>query len=664
VSADNLSARCRFELALEGAELGVWEWDVHTGGVSADARAATLHGIDPSAFDERLETFFGHVHPDDQADLHAAARAALAACDRLLHEYRVVRADGTTAWVQSRGQALCDDEHGGATHLVAVSAETTTLRRARERAGRMLEHVSDGVMVLDTEWRIVFANFQAARLLQREVSGLTGRVLWDEFPGLVDSPFGAAYRRALRSQQIDVVEAYYGPLEGWFEVRIFPAPDGLTIYFRNVDERRTADQERNWLIAELSASLTRSQQLLELTRALAESLTEGDVARTVTEHTRAALGSRFAGLALLDEEAQSMRFVSMAPLPESVVTEWSEFSLDTPIPGTDVVRHGEQITHANREEILAAYPHIAADIEQAGTEAWTTLPLVASGRTIGALQVTWSRPHTIDEHEQRFLVTLAGQCAQAIARSRLFDRQRTVAATLQHAILPRQLPAVPGLALAARYDPAGHGVDIGGDWYDAFELTDGRLVVVVGDVGGHGIPAAAAMGQLRNAARAYALEGHEPNAIMTRLNLVLDRGDEAAIATVVCAVVDPTTGVVRWCSAGHPPPLLLEAGDVRLLEQLHGPLLGADSGTLFSGSELQLAPGATLLLYTDGLLEHRTRSLDAGLDELRAVAARSAPAGIATAAGLERFCDALVAGVLPETVREDDLCVLALTRTG
>lgn len=641
----------QLRVALDAAELGVWDWDVTTDHLRGDARVAELHGVPLPWFDGRGESVLQRVHPDDRACLEEAIQAALANRSRFLHEFRVLRPDGTTAWIQSRGQVRARD--GEPTRMVGVSADTTALRTARERAGRTLEHVSDGIAVLDADWRIVFVNAQVARLVGHDVQGLVGRVLW-EFPGVAETAFGQAYRRAMRTQRPEVLEAYYGPLEGWFEVRVFPAPDGLTVYFRNVDERRAADQERATLIAQLTASLTRSQQLLALTRSLAGSLTLSQVADEVTRHARAALGSRFAGIALLDESRATLRYVSMSPLPEDVAQAWTEFPVDMAVPAADTTRSGQSLLFPDRAAILDAYPAIGDDLERAGTQGMANLPLIASGRTIGALMITWSEPHLCDDAERRFLDTMAGQCAQAIERSRLFARQQGVAETLQRAILPQRLPTIEAVALAARYQPAGHGVDVGGDWYDAFEVDGGRLALVVGDVGGHGLPAAAVMGQLRNAARAYALDGHEPAALVARLNRLLVHSEHDILASVVCATLEPATGAVHWSSAGHPPPLRVDTrGAVELLEEVHGPLLGIDAGTGYGSQRSVLDDGATLLLYTDGLIEHRSRSLAEGLAELRAVVAAAATGD------LEQFCTEVAQGVLAGRRREDDMCLLA-----
>ncbi len=527
--------------------------------------------------------------------------------------------------------------------------------RLGEQAGRIFAHVSDGIAVVDREWRFLHVNPEAARLLRRDAEALVGRVLWGEFPEAVDTQFWEVYHRALDRQEPESLEAHYGPLGGWFEVRVFPAPEGLTLYFRNVTERRAADDERRRLLRRVTGELRRSEQMLELTDALARALTLQEVADLVAKHAHSALGCLFAGVALIDEDRSVMRYVSMAPLPDDVVRKWNEFPLDIKVPATDTARRGQPLLYADQAQIIEAYPDIVADLEAAGTKAMANLPLVASGRIIGAFMATWAAPHACDEDELRFLQTLAGQAAQAIERAQLFARQRSVAATLQQAILPRQLPTEDGIELAARYEPAETGVDVGGDWYDAFMLRDGRLALTVGDVAGHGVAAAALMAQLRNAARAYAVDGHEPGPLVTKLNRLLAAASpsaDALLATVVFAVLDPRSCALRWTNAGHPPPVVARPGvSARFLGAVHGPPLGVDPAGEFTQAQEQVS-GEAVLLYTDGLIEQRGRSLTDGLAALLD-AVVAAPEG-----NLERFSDEVSMRALTRAQREDDMCLL------
>jgi PAS domain S-box-containing protein len=235
----------------------------------------------------------------------------------------------------------------------------------------------------------------------------------------------------------------------------------------------------------------------------------------------------------------------------------------------------------------------------------------------------------------------------------VYEREHTIAETLQRSLLPERLPRIEGLEIAARYLPAGHGAAVGGDWYDALERPDGRVALVVGDVVGHGLRAAAIMGQLRNAFRAYGLAEASPAEVMARVNRLVISGEEEAMATVLYLVLDRETGDVTFASAGHPPPLVLSSEGAHFLEGGRSVPVGAAEPGVFREATAVLPPGASLLLYTDGLVERRDTPLEQRLDELAEAAGRSD-------AGLEGLCDALLAGVLGQQVPADDVALLAV----
>ena len=296
-------------------------------------------------------------------------------------------------------------------------------------------------------------------------------------------------------------------------------------------------------------------------------------------------------------------------------------------------------------------------LQHSDERAWVGLPLLSSGAPLGALRFSFTRPRKITDEERVFLEALAGQCALALERASLFEREHTTAETLQRSLLPDSLPTVPGVILEARYLPVTRNMEIGGDWYDAFRLPDGKLAVAAGDVMGKGLTAAAGMGRVRNALRALALTDPRPAAVLAGLDrLFIATELEEQVTTVAYLVVDPVTGEGMAGSAGHLPPLLL-SGDAppRLDTTEAGTPLGWASPR--QQYAFRLPPGNTAVLYSDGLVENRRRGLDTGLDELVAVTAE-APAEVAENPAM--LLDYLVERMLTGYEQDDDVTVLVV----
>jgi serine phosphatase RsbU (regulator of sigma subunit) len=230
---------------------------------------------------------------------------------------------------------------------------------------------------------------------------------------------------------------------------------------------------------------------------------------------------------------------------------------------------------------------------------------------------------------------------------------------MQQAVLPGELPRLEETELAATYAPAGRHIEVGGDWYDAFTLDSETVVITVGDVTGHGLEAAAMMGQLRNALRAYAADGRGPGGILGSLNQLMHQLGSDRYATAVVALYEPSTGRCRWSHAGHPPPLRFSTDDVSFLPArgVGGPLLGAVPTATYPEAALHLHHGEGLLLYTDGLIERRGASIDDGLALLAGGLQRFARLGA------EEICTELVATIFADRPRQDDICQLIVRRS-
>lgn len=261
-----------------------------------------------------------------------------------------------------------------------------------------------------------------------------------------------------------------------------------------------------------------------------------------------------------------------------------------------------------------------------------------------------------DPDDAVMLIELTRRASIAIDNARRFEHNRDIAETLQRALLT-DLPATPGLSLAARYLPATHGLNIGGDWYDAFPQRDGGLITVIGDVTGHGLHAAVMMSQLRTALRAYAVDGDSPGRLLTRLHRFLHHLQPDLYATAVIARFHPDEPTVTWAAAGHPPPVLrLADGTVRTLDAKPGAMLGIPLTQEISDHTVRLSPGSTLALYTDGLVERRAQGIDPGIERLA-----QALGGFRSAdldADLEGSADRLLHPLLSDSERDDDVCLL------
>ncbi|SCF20826.1 Histidine kinase-like ATPase domain-containing protein [Micromonospora matsumotoense] len=316
-------------------------------------------------------------------------------------------------------------------------------------------------------------------------------------------------------------------------------------------------------------------------------------------------------------------------------------------------RHALHLAEAARVLVttVTGARHEADGGGAAATEPSQVLPLTGTaGGQLGELRV-WRREG--DSTDQAAVAELARLVGVRLENAQLYEAEHRIATTLQHSLLPRSLPQLPGALVASRYLPGSTDVEVGGDWYDVIGIGDDEVVLVIGDVVGKGVRAAAAMGQLRNGLRAYLLEGYDPGQSLTRLNRLVGSTERQSFATVFCLSFAVRTGRLRYASAGHPSPLLIRGDDVAFLhERALGPPIGAIAGTDYRTVEGELAPGGRLLLYTDGLIEDRQAGIDAALAQLRADAGTGGE-------HITDLVDAVVRRVDGRT-RHDDVAVLAL----
>ncbi len=332
--------------------------------------------------------------------------------------------------------------------------------------------------------------------------------------------------------------------------------------------------------------------------------------------------------------------------------------IDEPYPMGEVIRTLAPRFIESREEFASSYPLLWPHISNLNITSAAYLPLIAQARPIGALGLLYSDKTGFTPDERNLLVALGSSIAQSLQRAMFYEQEKDLAAGLQQAMLPRSIPAVDGAEIAVRYRSAKLGRDIGGDWYDVIPLPGGKVGAVIGDVQGHDTHAAAVMGQLRIVLRAYAAEGHTPATVMARASVFLHELDTDRFATCLYVQADLSTGVVQLVRAGHLDPLLrAKDGTCRRAPVAGGLPLGlsAEFHRLeYPVTTLELDPGQTLLLCTDGLVEQPGHDLDDGFQSLTAQVA-SGPAD------LDALADRLVADA-DRRGGDDDAALLLLRR--
>ena len=280
------------------------------------------------------------------------------------------------------------------------------------------------------------------------------------------------------------------------------------------------------------------------------------------------------------------------------------------------------------------------------------VPLDAGGRRIGVLVATSKLPDRFSEEQARLFALAAERCGRALANAAAYERERRTAAALQTGLLPQGVPQLRHGEIAVRYLPALGGPAVGGDWYDAINLPDGRLGLAIGDVTGHGAEAAVLMGQLRTALRAYALEGSAPSVVVSRLNaLALSLGDDT-MATLIYAVLDASLTRGSFVSAGHLPPVRVSASGAQQLVTRSSPPVGASGGAAFDEHDFMLEAGDALCLYSDGLVEER----GADFPERE----RALLEALGTPAAAEVLCERALAALRPHGAVDDDVALLVL----
>ncbi|GGW53825.1 magnesium or manganese-dependent protein phosphatase [Streptomyces lucensis JCM 4490] len=418
---------------------------------------------------------------------------------------------------------------------------------------------------------------------------------------------------------------------------------------------------------------SREAFLLDAGRALAEARSTQEVLRMAASLSMP--GFTPDGLAVYGVEGDRLTLIGHHGHQPGQDTPFSDMPLTTDYPAAEVVRTGRAVYLTTPREYQNRYPVAWPLTRDRGRRSWAFLPLTAAGRTMGVWVAAFTYPVAFTPDERAVLTTVARMLAQALTRASAAETERELAEGLQRSMLPSLGPEIPGIQVAARYIPTGGGLQVGGDWYDMIPLPSGRFAMVIGDVQGHDVRAAGLMGQLRIALRAYASEGHRPDAVLSRASrflhgVVYGSGDEQPadlrFATCVYVEADPATGMLEIARAGHPDPAIRMADGTVLMRPTAGGLpLGVDPAADYPTTRFALEPGETMMLCTDGLIETGGHDMESGWRRLRRILE-------AHHGDVETLADALVQGVHGPTShyttgrladrREDDIALVLLYR--
>ncbi|MEV7690861.1 SpoIIE family protein phosphatase [Streptomyces bungoensis] len=648
--------------------VGRFTWDPATSAVDADERLHALLGVRPEQFGRTGPALADTL---SRADAHRVLTA--------LHETAAGKpppaplslrsGDGGVRLLELWPDASAADQTARVGGVVVDPGPAVSADGAADL-------LPQGVFCLDRLGLVVYVNPAAARLAGRDRASLVGRPLWDVMPWLTGPPCDDHLRSVLLSQE-PVHLHVRRPADGrepagdgdWLALSVHPGPDVLTctlVPASRVDAPAgpAPDAPAHAGAHALEETMAGEHALAPLYRpialaiALTDAVTARQVSAVVMQELLPAFGGRRLAIYLLQDRHLYLAWET--GFPQGFLAPFDGVGLDARIPGVETLTTGRPLFFESMTQLGATYPGLPLDADE-GARAF--LPLISSGRPIGSCILGFDRERRFSSQERAVLTALAGLIAHAMERAQRYDSEAALARGLQQALLPRRLSVHPGVETAGRYLPGTQGLDVGGDWYDVVDAGNG-LALVIGDVQGHGVQAAATMGQLRSAVRAFALGDHAPDEVMSGTNRLLIDLDPGQFASCCYLRLDPATGCAQVARAGHPPPLLRRTdGTTRVLDIPGGVVLGVDPQAQYPVTELELEPDAILALYTDGLVERPGTDIDDGINALRlALAKAGAAAGRRGGRSLAGVADRLTATARYAAHRPDDVALLLATR--
>ncbi|HSO96697.1 MAG TPA: PP2C family protein-serine/threonine phosphatase [Acidimicrobiia bacterium] len=340
-----------------------------------------------------------------------------------------------------------------------------------------------------------------------------------------------------------------------------------------------------------------------------------EVAQFLALRAAACVGADYSNVALLDPTGDSLRVYHDAALEQEIAKRYTDIPLDAPFPLTQAARGRVAVLLGDLDAYRQQFPDIVADTVAAGYQATASLPLNRTdGSPLGAIGFAWTEPTLFDAKLEAALRAVVYLCAEMMERAERYDAEHTLMVELQDRLLG-DIPTLAGIQTVARYLPATRVPYVGGDWYEGLLVGESKMAVLVGDVTGHGVAAAADVALVRGMVSALLHAGIAVSDVFPEVSGVIEERKGMLLATAALAVVDLATDTLTFATAGHPPPLLLlPDGEVRTLSTANGPIIGV-STTRAVADTAPFPPGARLVMYTDGLVERRGRSFDVGVAE-------------------------------------------------
>ncbi len=693
----------RLKAALATGRMGEWSWDRRSGAVMWDAPTAMLFGVDQSEFGGTFEAWVELVDERDREMVQQAVAGGVATRAPFRFDHRCVWSDGSTHWIEGIGDVIVDDRDGEVIGAFGLAIDVDERHREVEERTRLLEierHQRERMEYLAKVNDVLAYSFDAAEIVQRVTESVVpelaewcsiviaidrrrdrpsitvahrdpAKVSWAEqiqrdHPYDPDARFGAAQViRTGRREVIPRVDPVVFSLPGGDVLREVGLSSAITVPVIGAlgtlgalqlirgDDRPPFDEAEIELIEELAGRLGAALNSAVLFDRQTRSRAALDTLQHVSGRIASVATTARVGQEVLTHGAAGVRADGAALL---LVDDDGELTVKDASGSTDVADQAVLVEVAGRAIEAGSVVIVTEFPSNPAVGAALGVPLRILNRITGSLVFTFAEPREFTPEELSMLVTLGSRCAGALERASLYERDRDIALTFQRRLMPA-LPRTPEwIDVAAGYRPAT-GMAIGGDWYQVMDAGSGRIAAVVGDAVGHGLVAAAAMGQLRASIATAVANDPEPNHAIAAVDLFAVQGADTIGASVAYVLFDPD-GHARYASAGHPPVVRVPAcGPSELLEGGRRPLLGFNVPEDHNlTADFPFAAGDVVVMFTDGLIERRGETIDDGLKRLLDAVDR------ARHLSPSEMCSSVLERLTDGNEPDDDIALLVIRR--